>query len=147
MTRPKRNSTILDTAFRRSAGMRSLNAPLNFGNGLNLPTYEAMIQDVQAQITVYNDAVAALDALTETLTTSETNLKRFSEQMLMGVGTLYGRTSIEYGIAGGTIRKSAGRSRRNASSNSSQSAIAATVSPTSSATVSNNGKPAAVSLN
>jgi hypothetical protein len=102
MTRLKRNSTALATAQERAAGMRSIQEQLDFGGDLNLPTYDAKIAAIQAKLTDYNNLLGTLDKLNLELNQAEADLKAYSGKMLACVGARYGKTSWEYGEAGGT---------------------------------------------
>ncbi len=110
MTRPIRHSKVLDTATLRAAGMRSIDHALNFGEDVNLATYDQQIKALQTQLYDYNTRLAELDERTAQITATEAALKGLSEKMLLGVRLRYGPSSLEYGLAGGTIRKSGGRS-------------------------------------
>ncbi len=105
MTRQKRASATLQTAISRASGMRSLDAMLDYGHGLNIVEYEAQIQALRTTVTTYNDLLTRLDSITEELTDRERSLRTYSENMLLSTAARYGKTSTQYMQAGGTIRK------------------------------------------
>jgi hypothetical protein len=143
MARVTRNSNVLDKAMMRAAGMQSIEENLNFGEGLSLATYDAQIKDLQTQLYDYNTLLAELDTRAAAITAAEAGLSRLSDKMLASVRIRYGNTSLEYGIAGGTIRKSRSRSRP-ADPATPTIAIAAPVETESAIT---NGKGVAIALN
>jgi hypothetical protein len=110
MTRQTRQSKALTKAIRRSTGIRSINNNLAFSEELSLVNYEFQIQDLQAQLYQYNSLTAELDSRAKRIAIAEEALGVLSEKMLSIVATQYGKTSPEYGIAGGTIRKLGKRS-------------------------------------
>jgi hypothetical protein len=111
MARPKRTSPALTKAEQREAGMRSIDATLDLGNGLNLQNYNHKIQNLRSHLSLYNTSLAQLDDLTRKIKAIETDLNKTSEQMLLSVGGRYGKDSSEYGKAGGSPR---GERRRRA---------------------------------
>jgi hypothetical protein len=102
MTRLKRGSSVLAEAQKRVAGMHSISETLDFGDGLNLSTYDAKIASLDSQVSTYNNLLGALDKITGEIALAEQELKTLSGKMLMGVAVRYGKTSWEYGEAGGT---------------------------------------------
>jgi hypothetical protein len=105
MARLKRSSAILDRATRRMAGMRSIDTNLEFGVGLSLADYEARIQTLRTQILTYNTMLSQLDEMAGQVTLLEQELGSYSEKMLMSVAARYGKDSLQYVQAGGTLRK------------------------------------------
>jgi len=105
MARLKRSSPVLNKALRRLAGMRSLHHKLKLGNGLNLTEYDARIQALQAQLLNYNTMLSQLDELAGQIALLEQDLSNYSEKMLLGVASQYGKSSLEYMQAGGKPRK------------------------------------------
>ncbi len=105
MSRPIRNSKVLDAAMRRHAGMRSIDDQLDFGEGLSLANYDTAIQEVKTLLYEYNLLNAEVARRGAQLAIAEAALKTRSENMLTCVGGRYGKTSLEYGTAGGTIRQ------------------------------------------
>jgi hypothetical protein len=109
MTRQKRTSATLETAISRASGMRSLDATLDYGHGLNIAEYETRIQTLRDTLTTYNDLLTHLDSTAEELTNLEQSLRSYSEKMLLSTAARYGKTSTQYMQAGGTIRKTTKR--------------------------------------
>ncbi|MBW4565747.1 MAG: hypothetical protein KME32_32625 [Mojavia pulchra JT2-VF2] len=101
MARRKRTSQVLEKAARRAAGMNSIDPKLDVGNGLTLPAYSRLIESLRNQENIYNSALTNLDKLYRTMLETERQLADMTEHILMGVGAKYGKSSIEYGMAGG----------------------------------------------
>jgi len=101
MTRPKRSSMTLQKAEKREAGLQSISPRLDLGNGLTLEAYSNLIETFRTQIATYNSALSTLDDLSRQLKDTEQQLRNLSEQMLLGVAAKYGKSSGEYGKAGG----------------------------------------------
>ncbi|MBW4570182.1 MAG: hypothetical protein KME31_19770 [Tolypothrix carrinoi HA7290-LM1] len=104
MSRRKRSSPVLQKAVRRAAGMSSIDPNLDVGNGLTLPAFSTLIETMRTQENAYNSALSHLDKLYSEMLQTERQLGDMTEHMLMGVGTRYGKSSVEYGMAGG-VRK------------------------------------------
>jgi hypothetical protein len=104
MARAKRTSSTLTKAEQRLAGMRSIDPYLDLGNGLNLETYNQQIYNLRSHLETYTTILAQADDLTRKIRTLEAELNKTSERMLMSIGGRYGRTSSEYGKAGGIPR-------------------------------------------
>jgi hypothetical protein len=114
MARPKRNSSkILEKATLRAARIQTIAPDLNFGEGVALKTYNQMIVEMRNKMAAYNAALAAIDQTQAEIDQLERNLGDYSERMLTGVATHYGKNSAEYEIAGG-VRKSDRRRRKTA---------------------------------
>jgi hypothetical protein len=111
MARQKRTSPALKKAEQRAAGMQAIDANLDLGNGLTLESYTQKIDHLRSQLALYTTALAQADDLTRKITALEADLNQTSEQMLLSIGGRYGKTSSEYGQAGGTPR---GERRRRA---------------------------------
>ncbi|MCC5645157.1 hypothetical protein LC607_19865 [Nostoc sp. CHAB 5824] len=101
MARRKRSSPVLQKAVLRAAGMNSIDPNLNVGNGLTLSTFSTLIETMRAKENAYNSALSNLDKLYCEMLQTESELGDMTEHMLMGVGTRYGKSSVEYGMAGG----------------------------------------------
>ncbi len=146
MARLKRSSTVLDKAMRRIAGMRSISETLEFGEGLNLTEYDARIQALQTRLGNYNTMLSTLDEMAGQIALLEQELRSYSEKMLMAVAARYGRDSLQYMQAGGTLRK---RSVRR--SGATPSVSSATPTPVVATAIAEkaktNGKGARVTLN
>lgn len=105
MARPKRSSIALEKAARRSVSLQSISNTLDFGDGLNLKSYSALIDDLRNQLTAYNTILSTVDKAKDSIRDTERRLTDLSERLLTGVATRYGKDSAEYTMAGG-IRKS-----------------------------------------
>ncbi|MBD2206764.1 hypothetical protein H6G33_16220 [Calothrix sp. FACHB-1219] len=101
MARQKRSSKVLERAVRRAASMNSINPNLDVGNGLTLPGFRTLIEKMQSQEYAYNTALSNLDGLYREMLETERELGDMTELILLGVATKYGKSSVEYGKAGG----------------------------------------------
>ncbi|MEH2184011.1 hypothetical protein [Nostoc sp.] len=101
MARRKRTSQVLEKATRRAAGINSIDPNLDVGNGLTLPAFSTLIEMMRTKENAYNSALSNLDKLYREMLEIEDQLADMAEHILMGVGTRYGKSSIEYGMAGG----------------------------------------------
>jgi len=120
MARRKKVSRVLEKAQQREASLRSISTQLDLGNGLTLDTYSDRLQNLQSRVSAYNTTLSLLDKLTDDIATAEQEVRDLSEKMLMGVGIKYGKSSQEYGMAGGIPKNK----RRRASSQQPSSAAA-----------------------
>ena len=128
MTLRTRGSVTLDKAQRRLANLKSIDEHLNLGHGLTVSTYTQLIETTREALDAHNTLVSNIDESRRHLTELERALSAMSERMLMGVGATYGRTSLQYSKAGGSIRKS----RR-----SSMAEVAETMQPMESVAITN----------
>jgi DNA repair ATPase RecN len=110
MSRLKRNSKGLAQAIQRIAGMKSIAEDLEFGDGLSVVEYETRMKALQTQLAAYNTRLAELDEMAAEITQKEQELRNYSEKMLLAVAARYGKDSLPYMQAGGTIRKPGKRS-------------------------------------
>jgi hypothetical protein len=117
--RRQRSSPVLKKAVRRAAGMNSINPNLDVGNGLTLPAFSTLIETMRTQENAYNSALANLDKLYREMLETERELGDMTEHMLMGVGVLYGKSSVEYGMAGGVPKNQRRKGLRGESPTSS----------------------------
>lgn len=104
MARQKRTSNILAKAERRAAGMSSINANLDLGNGMTLRSFWTEIDQLRDQQTLYNKLLSNVDQVYNELLAEERQLARKSEKMLKSIAVVYGQDSSEYEMAGGTRR-------------------------------------------
>lgn len=127
--RRQRSSPVLKKAVRRAAGMNSINANLDVGNGLTLPAFSELIDTMQTKENAYNSALANLDKLYREMLETERELADMTEHMLMGVGVVYGKSSVEYGMAGGVPKNQRRKRLRGEllTSSSQQASLIATV--------------------
>ncbi|MEH2179375.1 hypothetical protein [Nostoc sp.] len=138
MARRKRTSVVLEKAVRRAASINSIDPRLDLGNGLTLPAFSTLIETMRSKENAYNSALSSLDKLYREMLETESELGDMTEQMLMAVGTRYGKSSIEYGMAGGVPKNQRRKGQREKSPiNNEQPSFVASME-------SNNGKkPAA----
>jgi hypothetical protein len=101
MARRKRTSLILERAVRRAASINSIDPSLDLGNGLSLPAFSTLIETMRTRENAYNTALSSLDKLYREMLETEDKLGDMTEHMLMAVATRYGKSSVEYGMAGG----------------------------------------------
>ncbi|MEH2399649.1 hypothetical protein [Nostoc sp.] len=101
MARRKRTSLVLEKAVRRAASINSIDLNLDLGNGLTLPAFSTLIERMRTRENAYNSALSSLDKLYREMLETEDELGDMTEHMLMAVGTRYGKSSVEYGMAGG----------------------------------------------
>ncbi|MEH2302006.1 MAG: hypothetical protein V7K88_24235 [Nostoc sp.] len=101
MARRKRTSLVLERAVRRAASINSIDPSLDLGNKLTLPAFSTLIETMRTRENAYNSALSSLDKLYREMLETEDELGDMTEHMLMAVGTRYGKSSVEYGMAGG----------------------------------------------
>lgn len=101
MARQKRTSKVLEKAVRRAAGINSIDANLDLGNKLTLPAFSTLIETMRTRENAYNSALSSLDKLYREMLQTESELADMTEHMLLAVATRYGKSSVEYGMAGG----------------------------------------------
>jgi hypothetical protein len=102
MARTKRTSSIGEAAKLRLAGLQSINATLDLGGGLTVPTFKADIDDLDADFNTYNKMLSDVDEFQNRIDTKEEKLNDKSTRFLAAVGARYGKDSDEYEKAGGT---------------------------------------------
>jgi len=116
MARRKRSSKVLEKASRRIASLRSISPNLNLGNGLTVETYTELITDLNDKLSTYNTVLSTVDKIYNDMLTAEQKLGDYSEHMLLGVATKFGKNSDEYEMAGGVKKSDRKRSTRKVSS-------------------------------
>lgn len=121
MARKKRSSQVLKKAIRRAASMGSIDSNLNLGNDLTLFSFLALINTLQTKENAYNSALSNLDKLYQEMLDTERQLGDMAEHMLMAVATRYGKSSVEYGMAGGVPKNQRRRGLRGESLTTPQS--------------------------
>jgi hypothetical protein len=140
MARPKRTSPILEKSDRRASAMGAIDPNLDLGNGLTLLSFSALIEIMRAKENAYNSALSNLDKLYHEMLETERELGDMAEHMLIGVAAKYGKSSVEYGMAGGVPKNQRRKGLRgNSTSNSNQS------TPTTSTSTASNGSKATTS--
>ncbi|NJL38099.1 MAG: hypothetical protein HC899_16180 [Leptolyngbyaceae cyanobacterium SM1_4_3] len=119
MARRKRSSLTLERAERRAAGMRSIQADLDLGNGMTVEAYTTAVEAMRDTQNKYNTLLSSVDQAYNDMLAMEKDLAELSERMLSAVSVKYGRNSTEYEMAGG-VRRSERRSRQPKEDNTSQ---------------------------
>jgi hypothetical protein len=105
MPRKKRTSRVLEKAELRTAGLRAIDAQMNFGDTWTLAQMTTLIDQLREKLEAYNMALAIIDSSQFEIEELEKQLSTVSERMLIGVALKYGNDSREYEMAGG-VRKS-----------------------------------------
>lgn len=106
MARQKRNSAILERAERRLESLRSIDPKLDLGSELTIHNFESVIQALADKLGLYNTSLSEVDKQGDDVKVAEKVVSAMSEKMLLGIGSIYGKTSQEYEMAGGSRRKS-----------------------------------------
>lgn len=106
----KKRSIILDKARSRQAALLSVNAKLDFGNGLTTAAFDKLLDDTQKALKDYNTLLSQIDQAYNSFQSSEKSLADMSDRMLTGVATQYGKNSDQYEMAGGTRKSERRRS-------------------------------------
>ncbi|BDI15262.1 hypothetical protein ANSO36C_10640 [Nostoc cf. commune SO-36] len=101
MARLKRTSQVLEKAARRAASITSIDPNLDVNNGLTLFAYSSLIETMRNKENSYNTALSNLDKIYREMLETEQQLADMTEHILMGIGAKYGKSSVEYGMAGG----------------------------------------------
>lgn len=112
----KQNSSALELAATRAAGLKSIEPALDLGNGLTLVAYSAAVEDGKAKLANYNTLLSQVDEAQNAFESAERNLADLSDRMLAGVAARYGRDSDQYEMAGGTKKSDRRRSATNKTS-------------------------------
>lgn len=102
MARLKKTASHYDVAVTRLSAIKSIDAKLDLGNGINVDTYEKNINDLRDKINAYNTLLSQVDAQLNVIMADDKALRDYSERMLTGVASKYGKNSNEYEQAGGT---------------------------------------------
>ncbi len=110
MSRRKRSSSITETARLRLAACKSIDTGLDLGNGITIAGFENKLEAAEDALSEYNRSLSEIDEKRIRCEVFERDLADYSERVLLGVGSKFGRDSVEYGKAGGT-RKSDRRRR------------------------------------
>ena len=81
--------------------MNAIDASLDLGGGVTLPSFRAKITSALAQQAAYNELLAQADDARTLHDSAENEVRDYSERMLAGVASRFGRDSNEYQKAGG----------------------------------------------
>ena len=105
MGKVKRNrSVILDRAESRAAAISTIAPTLELGGELTLAAYQTAIATARTKLADYNTVLANSDTARREFDRLEKDLADMSERMLAGVGSVYGKNSVEYAKAGGVLK-------------------------------------------
>jgi hypothetical protein len=105
MGRLKKDSQHLSKAITRAASLSSIDASMDLGNGITLAKYNTVITDLKNSQNIYNAVLSTVDEKLNIVRASEKIVADYSERILAGVGSKYGKNSNEYEMAGG-VKKS-----------------------------------------
>jgi hypothetical protein len=101
MARQKKLSEIIEKADQRLTALRAIDPKLDLGGGLTLTAFAAQVSAARAALDAYNNLLTQVDAAYNTFQSSEGSVNEFSQRMLAGVGSRYGKDSTQYEQAGG----------------------------------------------
>ena len=102
MPKIKRNrSVVLDRAQSRAAAISTIAPALELGGELTLVSYQTAITSTRAKLADYNTVLTTSDTSRREFERLERGLADLSDRMLAGVGSVYGKNSVEYAKAGG----------------------------------------------
>lgn len=101
MARLKKTVTHYDVAVTRLSAIKSIDARLDLGNGIDVVAYEKRINDLRDKLNAYNTLLSQVDAHLNDILVLEKDLRDYSERMLTGIASRYGKNSNEYEQAGG----------------------------------------------
>ncbi len=106
MARTKKSAGAkIEAAQKRLAGMQSIEAKLDLGEGVSVTTFAATIKTVTDSLDAYNTMLSAIDAKANEIDEQIKAMNALSERALKGTGFKFGYDSSEYEMAGG-VRKS-----------------------------------------
>lgn len=110
--RKKHSSAALEKAQTRLAALKSISQTLDLGNGLTVASFSQIIEDARQKLELYNTSLSAVDQTYTAMEDSEDIMAEWTERMLIGVASKYGKNSNEYKMAGGTRRVERKRPQR-----------------------------------
>ena len=105
MARAKKASRVLSNAEKRLAGMKTIDAKLNFGGEISVSSLESKIVAVREKLAKYNELLSQVDDIYADVLSAEKDLSSLSSKLLAGVGMKYGRGSSEYETVSGIRRR------------------------------------------
>ena len=120
MARQRRNSTILETARQKLAGLKQISPAPALPADMTVESFEAEINGYSDDQDKYNGTLAALDEQTNELDKRELRLADFNQRITYAVRGLYGPDSNEFEQVGGvrrSDRKRPARSRKPTTTN------------------------------
>ena len=92
----------LEKGITRLAAVKSIDPALDLGNDISVVKYEAQVQQLAHMVSSYNTMLSTLDDLYNEYIAQNLVVRDFSERILTGVATRYGKNSSQYEMAGGT---------------------------------------------
>lgn len=102
MPRSKKSPTkIMVDSSERLAGVKSIDADIDLGNGLSAEAFKAKIDEIYAVLEEYNSLLSQVDQKSNAFDVLEKELRDFNERILLAVAAKYGKDSDEYEMAGG----------------------------------------------
>lgn len=102
MARQKKLSDPLEKASQRLNALRSIDPALDLGGGLTLSAFESKITAARTALDAYNSLLTQVDAAYNQFLASEEAVNEFSQRMLSGIASRFGKDSDQYEQAGGT---------------------------------------------
>lgn len=102
MARLKKTSSHYDVAVTRLSAIKSIDSKLDLGNGIDVETYEKNISSLRDKINAYNTLLSQIDAQLNVIIEEDKQLRDYSDRMLTGIASRFGKNSNEYEQAGGT---------------------------------------------
>lgn len=85
----------------RASALESIDANLDLNNGLTLPDYNTQIADLQKKVSKYNTVLSQVDDLYNEVIAQIDVVNDWSERMLTGIASKFGKNSSQYEMAGG----------------------------------------------
>ncbi|RAK70261.1 hypothetical protein [Hymenobacter edaphi] len=99
-----RDSESITKAKQRLAGLNAIDpsGKLDLGNGYGTESLATKIDDTEARLKIYNEALKTLSSLKNEVDKAEKELDKFSSGVLTAVGQKFTKDSNQYEQAGGT---------------------------------------------
>lgn len=113
MARIKKTSKTIEDSKKRLSGLKAIDPKLDLGNGITIETFEKIIQTTETSLENYNTSLSIADENRNTFENNEKKLVDYYERTLLGVGSKFGKDSIEYEKAGGTRKSERRKSNKN----------------------------------
>jgi hypothetical protein len=92
--------------------LKAIDPTLDMGNGLNVEMYSQLVSDGRHRLELYNTTLSTVDQTYASLIDFEKVMAEWTERMLLGVASKYGKNSEAYKMAGGTRRSDRKRPQR-----------------------------------
>ncbi|MEY4488536.1 MAG: hypothetical protein RIQ79_1044 [Verrucomicrobiota bacterium] len=124
MTRQRTRSATLESAETRAAAIGSIEDVRPLGGDLSVASYGVAIISTRQKLARYNGLLSEAEVARREFNTAERQLADLADRMLAAVGAAYGRNSIEYAKAGGTLK-----SERRPGSRRKEQAVITTAGP------------------